>query len=141
MIRPKIRVAQNSDAEVIQQILKANDMFTEGLDWSRLYPNWLIAEWKRKPIGCVQFLIGYPVGMIPMLAVLPGYRDSGTGMYLMWAAEELLRQAGCDGFLGITDSGRVLKKLPKLGGLEIGEFTLFVKRIFRDIKKEEVING
>ena len=132
MIRPKIKIARDSDSKVIQEILQANQMLAEGLDWSRIYPSWILAEWKDEIVGCIQVLVGYPTGMIPLWAVLPKYKNSGIGIYLLWAAEEILRQAGCDGFLGITDSGRILKKLERLGGVKIGQFSLIMKRIYKE---------
>ena len=132
MIKPIIRPAQNHEAEIVRLILEMVGLIPEGLDWSEIYPSWLVAEHKGMIIGCVQVLPGKPLGHIGFLAVVPKYQYYGYGVLLLKAAERLLGNMGCDGFTSLTDHPHILRKMDKLGFTKFGPMVnWFFKRVQR----------
>lgn len=129
MIRPRIRLAEDADADAIQDILRQNDMHIDGFDWKGLSPYWLVAEHRGRVIGCAHVMQGKPFGVISHWAVLPHYQHSGAGIFLWWMAEAVLRGFGCQGYIGFSENPQLLGKLEEIGATRLGEFTLFVKRV------------
>ena len=68
---PSVRIAQNEDGENIAALLKSVGWHVEGIeiDWSDIYPYWLVAEQDGVFIGCIQVLMSKPVGRLEFLAV------------------------------------------------------------------------
>ena len=132
MIRPTIRLAEDSEAEDVRYILEQVGQIPNGLDWSRVYPCWLVAELNGVICGCIQVLHGFPLSHIGFWAVLPGYQNRGIGIFLWKAAEKLLANSGSDGFTGMTLNPQVLKRLPEVGAIEFGDkVSLIFKRVYR----------
>lgn len=132
MLKPKIRPAQDSEGEAIYKLLKEVGLVPEGLDWSRVYPSWIVAEYKNEIIGCAQVLPGKPLGHIGFLAVTPQYQQFGIGVHLLRAGEHLLASLGCDGFTGLTDHPHILRKLQKLNFVTFGPKVAWIfKRLYR----------
>ena len=132
MIRPIIRLATDDEGEDIRHILSECGQIPEGLDWSRVHPCWLVAEYKGIIVGCVQTIIGYPLGHFGFWAVLPSYQNYGIGIFLWKAAERVFAQSGCDGFTGLTANPQVLKHLGKAGGITFGDkCDVIFKRVYR----------
>lgn len=58
--RVKIRLAPDDAGVEIGKILEEHGI--TGLSWERVFPNWLIATEGDNVIGCVQVLVGRPMG-------------------------------------------------------------------------------
>ena len=137
MIRPTIRLARDSEGEDIRHILDEVGQIPEGLDWSRVYPYWLVAEHDGIIVGCAQVLPGFPLGHFGFWGILPGYQNKGIGIFLWKAVEKLLANGGSDGFTGMTLNEQVLKHLPEVGGVVFGDpCHLIFKRVPRINRSE-----
>ena len=64
----EVRLASNEDGDDIHGLLHSSGVLIEGLDWSDIYPHWLVAEIARKIVGCFQVVLGKPIGFIEFLA-------------------------------------------------------------------------
>jgi GNAT superfamily N-acetyltransferase len=120
VIKPTIRPAIDADSAEIQRVLSETGLLVNGLDWSKIYPSWLVAEYKGEIVGTIQVLLGYPLGHMDILAVVPKYQNLGFGVYLWRAAEHILTINGCDGYTVFSDSPCILKHIGKLGGVIFG---------------------
>lgn len=65
----KIRLAQNDDGPHIGQLARHSG-FTVDMDWSEVYPFWLVAE-DEKIIGALQIILAKPIGWLEMLVLNP----------------------------------------------------------------------
>jgi hypothetical protein len=65
--RVKIRLALDEAGPAIGAILEEHGV--QGLDWSRVFPHWLIATVGDDVIGCVQVLPSRPIGYANFLHV------------------------------------------------------------------------
>ena len=63
-----IRLAQNSDGETIQALVQHAGFTIDGIDWSDVYPYWLVAENGAGVVGCIQVLPAKPIGHLEMLS-------------------------------------------------------------------------
>lgn len=116
MLRPLVRMATNEEGEIIRHILEQADEFNiPGLDWSRVWPNWLVAEHKGIIVGCIQVLPGRPLGYIGSLAVLPAYQRLGIAAYLAWGAERVLSNSGVSGSIFVSKNENLIRGLKKHG--------------------------
>jgi N-acetylglutamate synthase-like GNAT family acetyltransferase len=141
MIRPKIRLATDDEGAKIAEILAAaGEPDIEELDWSRVWPHWLLAEHRGVRCACINILPGRPVGYIGSLAVLPVYQHEGIGAYLCLAAEQMLRSSGCSGSVFTTKHPQLIDRLTKRGAYsEPGYHVMFKpirKRVAVDVKSE-----
>lgn len=110
MTRMKIRMAQDDDGETIRELVTGAGFSIDDLDWSRVYPYWLVAESFDKSsggagvIGCIQVCIGLPVGRLEMLGVARVLSDSqrakAVKALLLYGAATL-QQAGAGLAMGV----------------------------------------
>lgn len=73
VIRDKvvIRLATDETGPMIADVLKANSIELPGADWSRVFPNWLIATVDDEVMGCLMVIPGRPVSFFEFLYVKP----------------------------------------------------------------------
>ena len=62
-----IRLALNEDGPRVEEL--ASPQTGPGLDWSGIYPYWLVAEKEGKIIGCLNVALSKPVGRLDILAI------------------------------------------------------------------------
>jgi len=96
----KIRLATNEDGQRIGGLLKASGFHFDDfqINWSDIYPYWLVAEVAGEVIGCVQACPSKPIGQIGLLSV-----DETVGIKaraiayktLVMGAAATLYMAGC----------------------------------------------
>lgn len=67
----QIRLALDSAGPLIAEVLKANGIEFPGADWSKVFPNWLIATVDDEVIGCIQVMPAKPVGWLEFLFTKP----------------------------------------------------------------------
>lgn len=129
MIRPRVRLAEDWDAEAIQELLKAEMQLIDGLDWTGLRPFWIIAEHKGEVVGCAQILPGRPVGHLSCVVVRKDLQHHGIGIYLYEAARRMLQALKTQVFSMTTTSDEVAEIIKRLGGWSDGPSQLLYKRV------------
>ena len=138
MIRPSIRLATDDEGPKIVEILEASDEHVpDCLDWSRVWPHWLLAEHRGVRCGCINVLPGRPVGYIGSLAVLPVYQHEGIGAYLCLAAEDMLACSGVTGIVYTTKHPQIINGLAKRGAYGEDGFHF----IFKPVPRRKAIDG
>jgi len=139
MIKPVIRLAQDSEAPIIEAILREVNLIPHGLDWSHVYPFWLVADLRGEIVGVIQVLPGKPLGHIGFWGVVPKWQSSGVGVFLLRAAQYALANSGCDGFTAVTDHPGVVKRIEGWGAVVFGPPVNWVfKRVAKlEVKKDE----
>ena len=100
-----IRMAQNTDGETIQGLVQHAGFTIDGIDWSDVYPYWLVAETGGLVVGCIQVLPGKPIGHTGMLAVRLDHvpREKARAVKkLVIAAMAVLKQGGAQLAMGVV---------------------------------------
>lgn len=64
-----VRLAKNEEGPQLERLLLGMQFGLEGLDWSDIEPYWLVAEDEGRIIGCVQIILGKPMGWLEFLSV------------------------------------------------------------------------
>ena len=126
--KPIIREATNEDSPRIQEMLKGNGLWVDGLDWSYL-EGWYVGLHKGEVVGATQILPGKPCGCIMYITVDSEYIGSGLGYVLWQFAKAMLGVRGCDAILAFTDNEWILRKEKKLGITVLKPFTATCQRI------------
>ena len=65
----KLRLALDETGPLIAEILKENGIDLPGMDWSKVFPHWLIATVDDDVIGCLQVMPSKPIAYCEMLCV------------------------------------------------------------------------
>jgi len=66
----EIALAQNEDGDRLRELVKqAGFLSADELDWSDIYPYWLVARIKGEVMGCIQIAMSKPVGYAEMLSI------------------------------------------------------------------------
>jgi GNAT superfamily N-acetyltransferase len=129
MIRPEVRLATNDEGPAIAKILESFDAIPIGLDWSRVWPNWLVAVHRDQLVGCIQVLPGFPLAHVGCLTVIPEYQDEGIAAYLCWGAEQMLSSSGVSGLTFTSNDLRLIKGLERHGASDEGCIHLVYKPV------------
>lgn len=105
-----IRLAIDETGPMIAAVLKENGIEIPGMDWSKVFPHWLIATVENDVVGCVQVLPAKPVGYLEFLFV----KKSSPFKVRAIALDKLLIQgfstlhlAGCQFVGGIVEKSNV----------------------------------
>lgn len=76
--RPKVRqritlrIARADDAVLIGNLVRHAGWMVDGIDWSDIGANWLVAEHDGLIAGCIMVLPGKPIGFLEFLATVDG---------------------------------------------------------------------
>ncbi len=121
----KIRLAQNSDGPRIGELARASGFGVDGLDWSDIYPHWLVAE-RDDPendagvVAAIQVSLGKPIGRLEMLVADRGLGHRERALVvreLLLQGLATLRQSGAQVAMGVLPFGeRAYKRLLKRRG-------------------------
>ena len=66
----EIGLASNDDGSRLRELSKqAGFLSADDLDWSDIYPYWLVARIKGEVMGCIQIAMSKPVGYAEMLNI------------------------------------------------------------------------
>ena len=110
----KVEIAR--DGSVIKELVHGDD----ALDWSAVYPYWLLASFDDRPVGCVQVCPSSPVGRMENLATEDDIDPRLRAMVvkkLMEAGYQTLREMGAQMAMAtISFDKRSFKKLLKRRG-------------------------
>ena len=132
-----IRIATDADAPVVQALAEKDAGFSfEGwtLDWSHIFPDWIVAEVEGKIVAALQVLPGKPVGRMEILSVDPTLSQA-TRTHVVkritdWGVAFLVSQ-GCDGAMGVIpeewSSYKVIAE--RKGWVSISKGDLMLKRL------------
>lgn len=82
MMKPKVRLAENSDGEAIKALLIAQGPFDPSIPFTDIHPYWLVAEFAGHEgiVGCIQTLPSRPFGHLEMLATSKALSDLEKGL-------------------------------------------------------------
>lgn len=136
MLRDKveIRLALDSAGPLIAELLKENDVELPDCDWSKVYPNWLIATVEEEVIGCCMVMVGRPIGFVEMFFVKPSapfkFRAIAVRKLCIQAMNTLYH-AGCQyvgGYLHM-DNRKFGDVLQKMRFQHLAKAELYLKRL------------
>ena len=115
-----IRLAQNDDGATIERLSKAGGFNVDDLDWSDIYPHWLVAENGKGIIGCIQVSLGKPIGRLEMLGIDPEltHRERAmTAKHLVSSGSATLKKGGAQVSMSVVSFGlKSFKKVMKKRG-------------------------
>lgn len=129
-----VRLATDEAGPLIAEVLRGNGVEVPGCDWSRCFPNWLIATVGDEVIGCIQVMPAKPVGWLEFLFT----KKTAPYKLRVIAFKKLLEQgvgtlrlAGCSYALGTVEPGNkaFLDIAKKLGAASIGATELIARRL------------
>lgn len=136
MTKPNVTVtlANNSDAEDVQRLVLAAGFEVPGLDWSNIYPHWLVAKIGDRIVGCMEVLLGRPVGRLEVLSIDQDLnkRERSTVLHsLIFQGMLTLRGYGAELVASmIPFENKAWKKvLVKRGGMITSSGHILVKRL------------
>ena len=129
-----IRLARNDEASQIQALLRPDNPLVDELDWSDIYPYWLVAEVDGKIVGCLQVCLGKPIGRLECLTLAPwlsSHRKGRVLQDLVFAGLATLRASGAGAASGMVSfENRVFKRwLKRHGWLVAYSGNLLVKSL------------
>ncbi len=134
MNKPQIRLADNSEGDKIHALVISNGFTLEDLDWSKVYPYWLVAEHDGVIVGTIQVCPALPIGRIEMLSTrddLSHQLRALTVRQLLLAATLTLRQMGAQMASGIVpfEMKKYKNILKKHGCVIASNGNLMVKKL------------
>lgn len=136
MTKPNVTVtlAGNGDAADVQRLVLAAGFGVPGLGWGQIYPHWLVAKIGDRIVGCMEVLLGRPIGRLEVLSV---DRDLGKREHAA-----VLRSLVVQGMVTLRQYGAELtssmipfedkawkKALTKRGGVVASSGHIMVKRL------------
>lgn len=132
--RVVIRLALNETGPQIAEILKENGVDMPGIDWSRVFPHWLIATVDDDVIGCLQVMPAKPFGHLEFLFTRKsaGYKYRAIALRKLGEQGVLtLKVAGCSYVMGYVEPGdaALVDILKKNGMVHISSVALMAKRL------------
>ncbi|MCP4900054.1 MAG: hypothetical protein GY906_24050 [bacterium] len=138
-MNPTIRIAQNEDGEAVRRLVQEGpDAFApEGveLDWSEIYPFWVVAEDEEKIVGTVQLCMALPVGRVEMLSVDPDLSDRDRAKVVKGLTDyaiTYMRRSGVQLFTSAVAFGnnRFKRAFKKRHGQIVEQANVFLMRTF-----------
>src|SRR3990167_1985870 len=114
----QIRIAIDETGPIICELLRENGLVIPAADWTRVFPNWLIACVDDEVIGCIQVMPAKPVAWCQMLFVKPAASFKLRAIAvrkLLMAAVSTAHAYGASYLAGAVDTsnrkfGDILKK-------------------------------
>lgn len=135
VLRDKVDIdlAQNDEGEDIAAVLHANGVQFDA-DWSKVFPNWLVATIEGRVVGCCQVLVSQPIGYVEFLFVHPEtpFKLRAIALRKLIAASmATLHHAGCQYVGGAVDvkNKKFANVLSDLRFFKVIVADLFVRRL------------
>lgn len=130
-----VRLALDEDGERIRNLFAQTQGTIEGLDWSAVYPHWIVVENKSEIVGCINIAPSKPIGRLDFLAVDPNLRPHAHGKVvraLIVQGLATLKQDGCSASVSqipfeLRAYKRVLKK--HFGAIVIGQGNMVMRTL------------
>lgn len=119
---------------MIGALLAENGIVLAGADWSKVFPNWLIATDGDEVIGCVQVMPAKPMAWLASLYVKPSASFKMRAIAirkLIAAGMATCHAAGCAYVVGMVDveNGKFENVLTNLNFVRISESRMLVKKL------------
>lgn len=130
-----IRLALNEDGSRLRELVALTQADIEWLDWSDIYPHWLVAEKNDQIVGCINLAVSKPIGRLDLLAVDPSLGPHARGRTvraLILRGLATLKHAGCSASLSqIPFELKAYKKLLKkhFGAAVIGQGNMVMRSL------------
>lgn len=130
-----IRLAANEDGGRIRALVTDTQIDIEGLDWSDIYPYWLVAETGGNIIGCLNVALSKPIGRLDLLAIDKSLKPHARGRVvraLILQGIATLKASGASATLSavpfqLRSYKRILKK--HFGAVVAGQGNMIIKRL------------
>lgn len=131
---PSVRLASNSDGATIHRLVTDSGFAVEDIDWSVVYPYWLVAEQNGDVVGCIQVCIGVPIGRLEMLSVradLSHMLRAAIVKSLLLAGAATLKKAGAQMVSGMIpfEMKSYKRLLQRRGCVSIGVGNMMARRL------------
>ena len=129
-----VRMAQDTDGETIRELVDAAGFSIDGLDWSKVYPYWLVAENGAGVVGCIQVCVGLPVGHLELMGTSQALSDSQRAKAvkaLLLYGSATLQQAGAQLAMGVIpfEMRSYTKILKRRGAVVVSRGNVIAKRL------------
>ena len=135
-----IRMAQDEDGGTIRDLVTGAGFSIDGLDWSKVYPYWLVAESLDKSsggagvVGCLQVHRALPIGRLEMLAANQALSDSQRAKAvkaLVFHGMAMLAKAGAGLAMGVIpfELRAYTKILKRRGARIVNRGNIIAKRL------------
>ncbi len=79
----KIRLATNDEGPIIKGFVAATGFKEDYLDWSQIFPFWLVAIVEDEIVGCLQVCPSRPIGRLEFLYTVPELSHKMRGL-VVW---------------------------------------------------------
>ena len=131
---PAIRMALDVDGETIGDLVRENGFKDVGIDWSHVYPYWLVAEYEGEVVGCIQVRISIPIGGLEMLSIKQDLNHTLKSLIvksLLLGGSSTLKQAGASMAAGLIpfEMKSYKKLLKRRGCVSIGVGNEMARRL------------
>ena len=128
----KVRFASNAEAPRIRELVEETQKII-GLDWSEIYPYWLVAE-KDGIVGCLNISMSKPLARMELLSLDPKlghYAKGRVALALIYRGFGILKGEGADGILFIVSfADKSFKRIIKRhGGIVMAQGNLMVRKL------------
>lgn len=102
----EVRTGNNSDGPAIRDLTASRGFLFDGLDmdWSQIFPYWLVSERNGVITGCIQVSVSKPVGRLEILCVDPMISKKDTAQTVKMLTDYgvfVLRLQGCSAACGM----------------------------------------
>jgi len=104
----EIRLAVNEAGQDIATVLTENGVDVSAVDWTQVFPHWLIACVDEHVIGCCQVAISKPFGYVEFMFVrpeVPAKLKAVALRKLIIQSMATLHAAGCQYVGGVVEKG------------------------------------
>lgn len=140
----RFRLATDADGPAIGALYRIAGLNDLGVDWmtADVAGWWIVAERETELVGAIQVCASRPFGFIGDVAVHPSAKGRGddgrgrlskrpgaVGFALYVLALRSLEAAGSQFAVGVTDKPALKTILTSHGGVNLGTFDLFAKRL------------
>lgn len=128
-----IRLALNEDGQRVEEL--ASKQTGPGLNWSEVYPYWLVAEKEGKIIGCLNVAPSKPVGRLDFLSLdeslNPHTRSKAVRGLILQGIATLMAGGSTASVSIVPFELKTYKKILKkhFGAIVIGQGNMIIKRL------------
>ena len=138
--------ANDTEAERIQELLRADGLFLEGGNWTGLGGTWLTARENDKIVACIAYHPGRPFARVDFLSIdkdVEGLSKARVVRSILEAAFAVCALHGSSFVTGVVPYylPEYAEFLRKRGGRQINEGFLFVASLSDVLKRRNEIYG
>lgn len=129
-----VRLADDSEGHRIHELVRETGFSVEDVDFSEVYPYWLVVASETEILGCIQVCPGKPLGRLELMSAdkrLSGRDRAKVVKLLVTSGNETLRQGGSKLVAGMVQFGDSAWKrlLKKRGAVVIGTGNMLASRL------------